>query len=1427
MSKKIKYILYSLLPILMILLTAGMVTYIFAATKSELIIEGLIQYEVSKGTGTEEDPFLIYSVGPNDGTATQGSFNYYAGKNAEGVNYFSSTSPKYYFRQANDISGSNFTQTDLYGYYDGNGYTFTRTGAGAIFNQVYMQAKLSNLNVVNNGLASTATAGVVTTLYGGTIDNVTFSGVIATTSTVSEYTYIGSIVSIAQGGTITNCTNYANIIDNGKASIGGVIGQFVYGSAFTVGLQEGTISNCINYGNIAGSGISATYKRIGGIVSIINLGPEAVVSNCINYGNISVLNCATMGGISGEIYTSAESISVDSCHNEGKIGSADAIAGTVDTNKSVTNCFYIGGLFGKTDGIGFKISNSHNSGDIFSKGNAGSSVGGILGYCVEDSALVQINNCYNTAAITGSSTIGFFGGILGYFSRTSGLSAVNTYIKNSYNTGRCYHGNYEGGIVGYANGISIQYCYNTSGQTSVQVSGGIAGLLNNGEILHCYNTGQPTGGQYRGGILGQGSSTTVSYCYSLGEVGATSSSSNMGGGLVGYGSNLTNSYYLSSISATQAVGSDANQLPSAGKTLTELQTKSTYSGWTFGTYGTATAGWVFVAAEILVNGSSQKLVLPRFAWEEIDVLPIYNVTLNANGGKFGTTTTTTTTTIPTNITYTNIATSATLTGPFMTNGSGYKSTLYGFAGSGYSVLKMSFYAEAGTTVSISYQFIESSGSYYALLSKLDTTLASSYSADSTTYRAVYLSASSTSSYNYSISSTGTHFVYAKICRSSGTTSNSANLTVQVLTSTTESTESTDINVISATVVQGGYVDLSGAEKTGFVLKGFSNTLGAANPDYSISDNKFYPNASGTFHAVWGQITYTVSSLAEFNQYANETSTTGIGFQNSGLKFVQTADIVGLITQTTLLASYDGCGYTIDLDDQSTIPLFESVGSSTVTTSKLSNLIYVSSSSSGMGGVTNYNYGTIENVHYNGMVGTSGTETVFGGIVGYNYGTIKDCIMGGSVSVSNATLLTAVGGIAGVLSNGSILNCTNTGSVTLSVSSTASAADFYVGGIAGFVTGSSVTSSKISGCQNSGTVIGYKAGVSYIVYNGGIIGSGACILENSFNIGVVGASSMGASTAQYAGGIAGKFTAGSGLSQCYNTGSIYGLGYVGGIVGDNSAGYIRYCYNTGTLRSAGNLGGIFGYMSGAVGGGAEYCYNLGTHYNAGTNNGGIIGYGSSVSASRCFFKSGNGATYAVYSTSSGSGTAMSSLQSQSTYTAQSWTFGTAGTATTGWIWKSGTILVDGSTYTYSLPRLWFEGSSSGGTASPTCICEGCSGTQMYNGYCTNCYSGGSYYCSICGGCTVHNTSINHAMYSVYAFASSNATVSMTINGASASTGTYVHVGRTVDLSTSCSDSSKTFKGWYSGTSGAPGALLSSSQLYRFVVSSSVTVTAIWE
>ena len=51
-----------------------------------------------------------------------------------------------------------------------------------------------------------------------------------------------------------------------------------------------------------------------------------------------------------------------------------------------------------------------------------------------------------------------------------------------------------------------------------------------------------------------------------------------------------------------------------------MQTKSTYSGWTFGTYGQATDGWVFVKAKIKVDGVETTLSLPRLWFEELTIV---------------------------------------------------------------------------------------------------------------------------------------------------------------------------------------------------------------------------------------------------------------------------------------------------------------------------------------------------------------------------------------------------------------------------------------------------------------------------------------------------------------------------------------------------------------------------------------------------------------------------------------------------------------------------------------------------------------------------------------------------------------------------------------------------------------------------------------
>ena len=267
MNRKIKKTLYSLLPLLMIILCVGMVSYIFAATSSTLQMDNIIAYELPVGSGTKDDPYLIYRVGANDGTAEAGSFNFYAGKNSTNTNYFSSTN-QYYFKQVYDLTGSSITTVNLLGFYDGNFRTFTTTGAGRIFNNIgsssYKTAKLSNLNVVNTN--SVDAGGIATSLY-GTIDCCTFSGKITSTADVG-----GFVSSTNAGATISNSYNSANISTSTTSAVfaGGFVG---------VATATTTITNCYNTGKITG-------KTAGGLLgkAFANI---LTMTNCYNYGTVS------------------------------------------------------------------------------------------------------------------------------------------------------------------------------------------------------------------------------------------------------------------------------------------------------------------------------------------------------------------------------------------------------------------------------------------------------------------------------------------------------------------------------------------------------------------------------------------------------------------------------------------------------------------------------------------------------------------------------------------------------------------------------------------------------------------------------------------------------------------------------------------------------------------------------------------------------------------------------------------------------------------------------------------------------------------------------------------------------------------------------------------------------------------------------------
>ncbi len=201
------------------------------------------------------------------------------------------------------------------------------------------------------------------------------------------------------------------------------------------------------------------------------------------------------------------------------------IIGYADGTVSINNCHVM-----KDDGGGDGILNI--SATSYGSSQNWSAAGGIVGSAGASSD-ITITNCTSNASVKGKLTIieneapkgKGVGGIIGYIDNTGT-------ITNCSNTGTISGVPAIGGIVGYANSVTIESCYNTGdvsseGYFNYQSAdgacvGGIAGYTN-GSISNCYNLGRIGAlNQYQyddvvGGIVGY-SSSNISYCYNNADV---------------------------------------------------------------------------------------------------------------------------------------------------------------------------------------------------------------------------------------------------------------------------------------------------------------------------------------------------------------------------------------------------------------------------------------------------------------------------------------------------------------------------------------------------------------------------------------------------------------------------------------------------------------------------------------------------------------------------------------------------------------------------------------------------------------------------------------------------------------------------------------------------------------------------------------------
>ena len=215
--------------------------------------------------------------------------------------------------------------------------------------------------------------------------------------------------------------------------------------------------------------------------------------------------------VAGGSYTLTKDIIVTEPYASDFSGTFDGNGHTVtlDIAASTANV----GLFSKLAG-GAVVKNVITAGSVTTTGKK--CVAGIAGYATDN---VKIENCKNTASITGNKNVG---GILG--EAYNNEESISVGIKNCANEGAVNGtGSAVGGIVG-----------KMEGQNS---------------IIDCYNRGNITGFNNYAGIVGQSTGAlvaTIKNCYSVGAVTAYGASTNAGYALIGGGKNyaLTNCYAI-------------------------------------------------------------------------------------------------------------------------------------------------------------------------------------------------------------------------------------------------------------------------------------------------------------------------------------------------------------------------------------------------------------------------------------------------------------------------------------------------------------------------------------------------------------------------------------------------------------------------------------------------------------------------------------------------------------------------------------------------------------------------------------------------------------------------------------------------------------------------------------------------------------------
>ncbi len=581
-------------------------------------------WNLPRGTGTHQDPFMVYDVWQLQAMRYKLAMHYALGNDINAA--ITST-----WNGGMGFYPIGFEGTTFTGTLDGRGHAITglkivRTATSysvGLFGAMDIGSSVFNLGLVSADIRG-GTLGVAA-LAGscsGTVYKCYSTGMIFGTS----FSYSGGLIGwMASGGSITDSYSMASV--TGGTDVGGFVGRawayvarcYSTGPVGTgtskggfAGYNYDTIVNCFWDTQTSGTMIGIGAGILTGVngrttaqmktqATFIPAGWDFSgiwwINEGVTYPNLSEPMIPSGAGTAENPYLISNAAQLQTIQND--LGSHYELACDIDASETATwNSgqgfapigYDMTPFTGKFNGSGHAITGLHVN-------RPASDYAGLFGRLGSTGIVENVH--ITDVDITGSAY-------------TAGLVGCNDEgtVANSSSSGTV-HGSVEvGGLVGLNFG-TISKSYSSADVTATNNEvGGLVGFISwNSYVIECYATGNVAGSQYVGGLVGWSSQGNIYNSYATGSVTATTGCA---GGLAGASTSglVYTSYSTGFVSCPGAdvggfigweMGSDINNnfwdmstsgwvtSPGAiGQTTAQMMTQTTYTGagWDFSVTGT-------------------------------------------------------------------------------------------------------------------------------------------------------------------------------------------------------------------------------------------------------------------------------------------------------------------------------------------------------------------------------------------------------------------------------------------------------------------------------------------------------------------------------------------------------------------------------------------------------------------------------------------------------------------------------------------------------------------------------------------------------------------------------------------------------------------------------------------------------------------------